>query len=88
MGFWDQLRRPQEGDHTVRSVSKDQIPSKVKSGGLCPCQWAVSRRMGLAEITCRHVVLAVGGAGFEHIPLRFLARTYGSSSAAVKGSRP
>jgi len=30
----------------------------------------------------------VGEAGFEHIPLHSLARTYGSSSAAVKGSRP
>lgn len=60
VGFGDRLQSPQEGDHVLSSVSKDQMSSKVKSGGLCPCQWAASRRMGLAETACRHVMLCRG----------------------------
>lgn len=60
VGFGDWLQSPQEGHRILTSVSKDQMSSKVKSGGLCPCQWAVSRRMGLAETACRHAMLCCG----------------------------
>lgn len=63
LGGW--LRSPWEWGHTVSSLSKAQMPSKVKSGGPDCCRWAVSGA-GWAEVAGRHAVLCRGGAGSEH----------------------